>query len=93
MRTCTHCRKNFNADHHCCVTHTVVYYNDDSSFLTSLLIAEATDSAMLGMMGGGDIMGAIIGQEIADSFIDNNSSCDVGGFDSNSCDSGWSSDS
>lgn len=40
---------------------------DESDFLTSMLIANATDNAALGYLAGGSITGAIVGESIAES--------------------------
>jgi hypothetical protein len=40
---------------------------DSGDFATSMLVAELTDSALLGAAVGGDIVGAMIGEEIAES--------------------------
>ena len=41
--------------------------SDSGDFATSMLVAELTDSAILGAAVGGDIVGAMIGEEIAES--------------------------
>ena len=50
--------------------------NNSGDFLTSMMVAQATDSALLGTIVGGDPVGAMIGDALNDS--DNNSSHDFG---------------
>lgn len=70
--------------------------NDNSgsndSFATSLAVGLVTGDPGLGMMAGGDIVGAEIGAMIADS---NNNSCDYSNSNSsnNNCDDDYSCDS
>lgn len=72
--------------------------NDD--FLTSMMVAQATDSAALGMLMGGDVGGAIIGDMLNtndstpsyDSGSSNDSSFgsdSTSSFDSSSDSGGW----
>ena len=48
--------------------------DNSGDFLTSMMVAQATDSALLGTIVGGDPIGAMIGDSLNDS--DNNSSHD-----------------
>ena len=74
---------------------------DDSDFIVSMAVANATDSALLGMAIGGDPVGAIIGDSLNDDDSDrNHSSFDHGfdhssdshsSYDSDSSSSDWSS--
>lgn len=43
----------------------VSYEDEDGDFFTSLVVAAATDSTTLGLMAGGDLSGAIIGDVLA----------------------------
>jgi hypothetical protein len=52
----------------------------DDDFVTSMVVAEVTDSATLGYMAGGNLMGAIIGDALNDS--DNHHSYDHHSTDS-----------
>src|SRR6185503_4891880 len=45
----------------------VTRHADDDGFITSMLIAEATDSPMLGTLAGGIVAGAIVGEMMAES--------------------------
>jgi len=48
--------------------------DDSGDFATSMLVAEMTDSAILGAAVGGDIIGAMIGEEITESNRDTDDS-------------------
>ena len=48
-------------------TTTTTTESDDSDFLTSMAVAAATDSALIGMAVGGDPMGAMVGDMLNDS--------------------------
>ena len=48
--------------------------DDSGDFATSMLVAEMTDSALLGAAVGGDFVGAMIGEEMAESNRDTDDS-------------------
>lgn len=48
-------------------TKTTTSSNSDDGFLTSMMVAQATDSALLGMAIGGNPLGAMIGDSLNDS--------------------------
>ena len=62
------------------VTHRV--NEDDSDFLTSLIVAEVTGNAMMGVAAGGDLLGGIIGAELSND--DNDISIDTSSNDNSS---------
>lgn len=62
--------------------------SNDGNFLTSMLVAEVTDSALLGTIVGGDPLGAIVGDMINDS---DNSSDDWSSSSDNDSSSDYSS--
>lgn len=63
--------------------------NGDDGFLTSMAIAAATDSTMIGYMAGGNIMGAMLG----DAMVDHNSTSTNDSDSSSSTDSSSSNTS
>lgn len=63
---------------------------DDSDFALSMAVAAATDSTILGVMAGGDITGAVIGDMLNDS--DEEQKADYGSSDSSDYSSSDSSD-
>src|ERR1700687_1223171 len=69
----------------------------DDGFLTSMAVAAATDSTMLGLMAGGNIAGAMIGDAMVDHSSDSSDSSSSSASDdsssSSSDDSSSSSDS
>jgi hypothetical protein len=71
--------------------------SNDGSFLTSMLVAEATDSTILGTIVGGDPLGAMVGDMMNDSDIHTSNDSSWESNDSNdyssSSDSYSSSDS
>ena len=78
--------------------------HDSSSFGTSMLVAQATDSAPLGYMAGGDLAGALLGASMSSHHTPSpapapsydwgsSSSCDSSSSSSGSYDSGSSSSS
>lgn len=63
--------------------------NSNGDFLTSMIVAESTGSAMLGAMVGGDMLGAFIGSEISESHHSSHESID---FNDNQDSHDYSSD-
>ncbi len=63
MKTCKHCGLQVNGSHQCEVAKRIITTetNDDSDFLLSAAVGFATDSAILGTLVGGDIVGGIVG--------------------------------
>lgn len=57
--------------------------SDDDGFLTSMIVAEVTDSTLLGVAIGGNIAGAIVGDMLNDS-DDSNSWDNNDSYDSSS---------
>lgn len=73
-------------------TNTTRETSSDDGFATSLAVAAATDSALLGFAAGGSLAGAVIGDALAGD-SDAGSSSNDSASDSGSSDSGSSYDS
>ena len=107
MHTCKHCNKQVGDSHYCEVAKRTITYNEDSDnsgdFLLSAAIGYATDSALLGGLLGGDMVGGIVGEmfhgssEDSSSPVEDRSSpvedCSSGNDDSSSDDSSYDSGS
>lgn len=85
---CNSCGKIVNGPHYCTIENRTIE-RDDSSFITSLLVAEMTGSSLMGYVVGGDLVGSMIGSELSS---DSGSSCDTSSSDNSSCNTGSSSD-
>jgi len=65
---CPYCHKSV-LQSHLCPAHDEreVTHDDSGNFLLSAVIGYETDNAILGGLAGGDMLGGIIGAELADS--------------------------
>jgi hypothetical protein len=67
MKTCKHCNKQVPESHQCPVAGREVNHSDEGDFLLSAIVGYETDSAILGALVGGDLLGGIVGEIFADS--------------------------
>ena len=72
MPYCKHCNDfvSSSATSHHCRKKGLLEVDDDSSFLVSAIIGATTDSALLGGMLGGDILGGIAGDLLDGDLFD-----------------------
>jgi hypothetical protein len=64
MKTCKHCNKQVSGSHQCEVANRTINEDDDGDFLLSAAIGYATNSAILGSLVGGDLLGGIVGDAL-----------------------------
>jgi hypothetical protein len=66
IRTCKHCRRDVSIPHHCSVARKTIRESDEGDFVLSAIIGAATDSAILGALFGGDLIGGVVGDLLGD---------------------------
>lgn len=72
MKQCKLCKQTVSQgqSHRCPNRGDSQFTYDDDDFLTSFVVAAATDSALVGVAAGGDIAGALLGDALDGDIFD-----------------------